>query len=37
MINMSKAIMERADNMKKQMGDIFKKMGTVSNNQNDMV
>ena len=34
---MSKAIMERADNMKKQMGDIFKKMGTASNNQNDMV
>lgn len=34
---MSKAIMERVDNMQKQMGDILKKMGTVSNNQNDMV
>lgn len=34
---MLRAIMERVDNMQKQMGDIFKDMGTVSSNQNDMV
>ena len=37
MINMLRAIMERVDNMQKQVGDRFKEMGTVSNNQNDMV
>ena len=34
---MLRAIMERVDNMQKQMGDRFKEMVTVSKNQNDMV
>ena len=34
---MLRAIMEKVDNMQKQMGDIFKEMGTVNNNQNDTV
>lgn len=37
MINMSRAIVERMDNMKKQMGNVFKEVRTVSNNQNDML